>query len=736
MICKNCGHLLNDGDRFCPNCGARVVMEVPDAKEKPSTLDALVSGLNRTTEKREGPVEKPQQVEEAASEEDTKPRHHFQFEEFNWNLDGYPTEDTKRTEDIDFNWESVVDEREKSRAAETDSDQELLKDKIKSENSGKDEREQSSGEEKTAEEAHEQELEEMIFGTKDREGNISDTTRLDEVEDLDDLSKTTRIDKFYTYNKKNEEFQELLDKEYNRLKAQIEADAARDHEAEAEKTEADGKGAAATDAEATKAEPADSPEPSETETTKESSGDISETPAWFGGSGQPEGTEASSEEESSEFPKEEQEAEPVTLRSDVPSGEGFEKEIESDIPEYINSLDAGNLSLAELLKAQTRQEEESWTEPADSVMADIPSDSLFSIPNEEKVDELLDRTPAAAAAPAAESSAEPSGSAFGTSAEPEYKEPAAPLFGTQTESVRESAAESAYEGPTAFGYDAPTGSGSTAEQEQQSGDEFEIPAFMRNSGSGEPLNVIEDLPTEPAAGYYEPPQQDVSQQYQQPSGMPQQEMPQQYQQPSGMPQQEMPQQYQQQPDMTQQEMPQPTQQQVQYLGVALAHPPKGIVAEPSEMKAHSTAEPITGNAGFVPPVQHAPQQETAGTRMKSPEATAQQGYPGAPSADEGTNSQSIEQMIREDEANGREQADNRITFQDVFKDEIQAEKEDNKKKPKKHTGLKILAIILCVLIVLEIIVICIKTFAPDSAASVALQDLFNAVYGRLSSLFG
>ena len=194
-------------------------------------------------------------------------------------------------------------------------------------------------------------------------------------------------------------------------------------------------------------------------------------------------------------------------------------------------MDAGNLSLAELLKAQTRQEEESWTEPADSVMADIPSDSLFSIPNEEKVDELLDRTPAAAAAPAAESSAEHSGSAFGTSAEPEYKEPAAPLFGTQTESVRESAAESAYEGPIAFGYDAPTGSGSTAEQEQQSVDEFEIPAFMRNSGSGEPLNVIEDLPTEPAAGYYEPPQQDVSQQYQQPSGMSQQEVPQQYQQP-------------------------------------------------------------------------------------------------------------------------------------------------------------------------------------------------------------
>lgn len=722
MICKNCGHLLNDGDRFCPNCGARVAVEVPDAKEKPSTLDTLVSGLNRTAEKREGPVEKPQQVEEAASEEDTKPRHHFQFEEFNWNLDGYPTEDTKRTEDIDFNWESVVDEREKSRAAETDSDQELLKDKIKSENSGKDEREQSSGGEKTAEEAHEQELEEMIFGTKDREGNISDTTRLDEVEDLDDLSKTTRIDKFYTYNKKNEEFQELLDKEYNRLKAQIEADAARDHEAEREKPEADVKAAAVSDAGATKAEPAGSPEPSETESTEASFGGTGETPAWFGGSGQPEESE-----ESSEFPKEGPEAEPITLRDDVPSGEGFEKEIESDIPEYINSLDAGNLSLAELLKAQTRQEEEPWTEPADSVMDDIPSDSLFSIPNEEKVDEFFDRTPAeTAAAPVAEPAAEPEGTAFGmpTPAEPAYEAPADPLFGTQTEPVRESAAEPAYEAeaPATFNYDAPAGSGAAAGQEQQSGDdEFQIPAFMRNPGSGEPLNVIEDLPTEPAAGYYEPSRQEVSQQYQQPLDMAQQEVSRQYQQPS---------------DMTQQEMPQPTQQKVQYLGVALAHPPKGVVADPSEMKAHSTAEPITGNAGFVPPVQQTPKQEAVDPRTNSLEETSPQSFSGAAAAESDPNSQSIEQMIREDEANGREQADSRITFQDVFKDEIQAEKEDNKKKPKKHTGLKILAIILCVLIVLEIIVICIKTFAPDSAASVALQDLFNAVYGRLSSLFG
>ena len=360
-------------------------------------------------------------------------------------------------------------------------------------------------------------------------------------------------------------------------------------------------------------------------------------------------------------------------------------------------------------------------------MDDIPSDSLFSIPNEEKVDEFFDRTPAeTAAAPATEPAAEPEGTAFGmpTPAEPAYEAPAAPFYGTQTEPVRESAAEPAYEAeaPATFNYDAPAGSGAATGQKQQSeDDEFQIPAFMRNSGSGEPLNVIEDLPTEPAAGYYEPPRQETPQQYQQPLDMAQQEVSRQYQQPS---------------DMTQQQVPQPTQQKVQYLGVALAHPPKGVVADSSEMKAHSTAEPITGNAGFVPPVQQTPKQEAVDPRTNSPEETSPQSFSGAPAAESDPNSQSIEQMIREDEANGREQADSRITFQDVFKDEIQAEKEDNKKKPKKHTGLKILAIILCVLIVLEIIVICIKTFAPDSAASVALQDLFNAVYGRLSSLFG
>ncbi|MGN1389456.1 MAG: hypothetical protein ACI4WR_07385, partial [Bulleidia sp.] len=645
-------------------------------------------------------------------------------EEFNWNLDGYPTEDTKRTEDIDFNWESVVDEREKSRTAETDSDQELLKDKIKSENSGRDEREKSSGAEKTAEEEHEQELEEMIFGTKDREGNISDTMRLDAVEDLDDLSRTTRIDKFYTYNKKNEEFQELLDKEYNRLKAQIEADAARDHVAEKEtEPEPAGKTGEATGAE--KAEETASPDASDFVKVPEAG----ETETIFANIGEPEtgtigeGQAAGTAEQ--ETLKPESEPEPVTLRDDVPSGEGFEKEIESDIPAYINSLDAGNLSLAELLKAQTRQEEDVWAEPESPSTEEIPSDSLFSIPDEKTVEGIIDRATAeSAGAPSAESVAEPAaepamGSSFDSlSAESFYEQAGSSVFGMPEDSRQTTAEEPAYEPSTSFGYEAPAGTGEMRGAEPQGAEEFEIPAFMQNSGSGEPLNVIEDFTTEPAepAANYDLQQPEwlskpeLQSQYQpqnvqyQPQNVPQQPEPQPQQYSEATPstqqhsdwQMQQPSAQAQQPDM----QSQAAQQPVQYLGVALAHAPKGVIADPSETGSRTAAEPVTDNAGFVPPVQQTQQPEAAEQDRPSPVGADSQNFPGTAAGESSPSSQSIEQMIREDEANGKEQLDGRITFQDVFKDEIQAEKEDKKKKPKKHTGLKILAIILCILIVL------------------------------------
>lgn len=92
MYCKNCGKLLDEGDKFCSNCGTKVEKEfVPDFKKRQQ--------------------EAPQEAEEE------RPKKSFHIEEFNWDLEGYPT-DNRKTEDVDFNWESVLDDRQRSRRGE------------------------------------------------------------------------------------------------------------------------------------------------------------------------------------------------------------------------------------------------------------------------------------------------------------------------------------------------------------------------------------------------------------------------------------------------------------------------------------------------------------------------------------------------------------------------------------------------------------------------------------------
>ena len=80
MYCKKCGKPLHGGDRFCSGCGAKVEEEfVPAFKQSEQT--------------------EPESQEK-------KFRKSFTTPDFNWDLDGYPT-DQKKTEDVDFNWDSV-----------------------------------------------------------------------------------------------------------------------------------------------------------------------------------------------------------------------------------------------------------------------------------------------------------------------------------------------------------------------------------------------------------------------------------------------------------------------------------------------------------------------------------------------------------------------------------------------------------------------------------------------------
>jgi hypothetical protein len=202
MYCRNCGHLLNESDRFCPSCGAKI-----ESREDAIAENSFVPPFRREEDKKQD-----------EAQQQPKPRRNFQFEEFNWNLDGYPTEDSHKTEDIDFNWESVMDERNKKRREEGNPTFFEKKEEPEGEQFFKGISEEEPARSKPEE--PEKSLEEEVFDQIEKD-DLSKTIRVD---DYVDLGKTTKIDKFYTYNKKNEEFQALLDKEYNRIKSHIEDD--------------------------------------------------------------------------------------------------------------------------------------------------------------------------------------------------------------------------------------------------------------------------------------------------------------------------------------------------------------------------------------------------------------------------------------------------------------------------------------------------------------------------------
>ena len=103
MFCTNCGKKLYEGDRFCAYCGTKVREEEPKARQEivfnpPFRAEAE----RRTSEIFRGFAESREEPEKPHR---TEPAH------FDWNLDGFPSGETKKTEDVDFNWDSVMDRK-------------------------------------------------------------------------------------------------------------------------------------------------------------------------------------------------------------------------------------------------------------------------------------------------------------------------------------------------------------------------------------------------------------------------------------------------------------------------------------------------------------------------------------------------------------------------------------------------------------------------------------------------
>ena len=229
MFCKECGKLLSSGDKFCPECGTRVVVETPKAPLEPMFF----------VEKREEPV-----VEKKVK----KVVHH---DEFSWDLEGFPTE-KRKTEAVDFDWASVLEDKVrqaspkpvevKPEPKEEESEplghmpktvEELLAalpDNVLEIVEEPEVEETPVAEEETAEASAEEAAEDVVDEPAEEEKEIEVKSLEQIIEDFGEgpMDEPTRlidkaqmkadnVDRFYVFSKKQAEYQNLLDQEYDKI---------------------------------------------------------------------------------------------------------------------------------------------------------------------------------------------------------------------------------------------------------------------------------------------------------------------------------------------------------------------------------------------------------------------------------------------------------------------------------------------------------------------------------------
>lgn len=269
MFCTKCGKELYNGDRFCAFCGAEVRRPQASKDDEVVFNPPFKLEAQKKTEEILKAAEEVKQKETAQTKRETV--------SFDWNLDGFPTERPKKTEDAVFNWDSVLEkrtgrkvdedesffvERIKPTAHETASPitaeiEKELRDMSRSEkaeapkwiklndNERADrtyEHEESSvpQEEKQAEKQQEEpkedilsaeELEKELFGIfEEKSDECKEPTTADTAKDIEENNSVipnkssvfgtpSKDSRFYTFNQKSDEFEELLNKERERIRS-------------------------------------------------------------------------------------------------------------------------------------------------------------------------------------------------------------------------------------------------------------------------------------------------------------------------------------------------------------------------------------------------------------------------------------------------------------------------------------------------------------------------------------
>ncbi len=207
MYCKNCGNEIADGSKFCNHCGSPVTAAAPQQHDDPA---AAVSATAKpqaaaSVAPAAASVPTPGAEKKQETKTDDTPREPL-FDEFKWNVEEYPGRSPAKTEDVDFDWnadpsdipDTVPATARRSVTAASDADRTVQDVAAEAPGLGL-----SSSAGDTAQGAH----------------AVTSPSSASATEEIKTMSAADRIDKFYTFNKKNEEFQQLLNREYEKVKS-------------------------------------------------------------------------------------------------------------------------------------------------------------------------------------------------------------------------------------------------------------------------------------------------------------------------------------------------------------------------------------------------------------------------------------------------------------------------------------------------------------------------------------
>lgn len=204
MYCRNCGNKIVEGDKFCSECGTKVAVDTAAAPVTSAAPEVELPKAEAVAD--DAPLFEPFDFKAFGFDfselglgtgltEETKPTP--PTETFDWNTGEFPDRNAAtKTEEINFNWSLSSDEPEVP-AAPAAPAAEPPKAAPAAEASAAPEMELPK-----AEPVKEETPSNDLFG------------------DLEETRKQSEeIDKFFTFHRKNEEFQKILDREYEKVRS-------------------------------------------------------------------------------------------------------------------------------------------------------------------------------------------------------------------------------------------------------------------------------------------------------------------------------------------------------------------------------------------------------------------------------------------------------------------------------------------------------------------------------------